>query len=165
MSVNLKPLIDQIPVVNWETASIKTTRYLLPLNHRCILCIFPKYSRSFGTFDHAYPLMGRKVQAFMPPQGILLVASYLPQEWEVRFIDENVRTATKTDYQWADAVIVSGMHIQRPQINEINRLAHAEGKVTILGDPSVSGCPEYYPEFDILHLGELGDGSDRMIEY
>ncbi|WP_180974847.1 B12-binding domain-containing radical SAM protein [Fischerella thermalis] len=164
MSVNLKPLVDQIPVVNSETASIKTTHYL-PLNHRCILCIFPKYSRSFGTFHHAYPLMGRKVQAFMPPQGILLVASYLPQEWEVRFIDENVRTATKTDYQWADAVIVSGMHIQRPQINEINRLAHAEGKITILGGPSVSGCPEYYPEFDILHLGELGDASDRMIEY
>ncbi|PLZ98460.1 B12-binding domain-containing radical SAM protein [Fischerella thermalis CCMEE 5268] len=151
-------------MVNSETASIKTTHYL-PLNHRCILCIFPKYSRSFGTFHHAYPLMGRKVQAFMPPQGILLVASYLPQEWEVRFIDENVRTATKTDYQWADAVIVSGMHIQRPQINEINRLAHAEGKITILGGPSVSGCPEYYPEFDILHLGELGDASDRMIEY
>ncbi|WP_180975309.1 DUF4070 domain-containing protein [Fischerella thermalis] len=164
MSVNLKPLVDQIPVVNSETASIKTTRYL-PLNHRRILCIFPKYSRSFGTFHHAYPLMGRKVQAFMPPQGILLVASYLPQEWEVRFIDENVRTATKTDYQWADVVIVSGMHIQRPQINEINRLAHAEGKITILGGPSVSGCPEYYPEFDILHLGELGDASDRMIEY
>jgi len=165
MSVNLKPLADQIPVVaNSETASIKTTRYL-PLNHRRILCIFPKYSRSFGTFHHAYPLMGRKVQAFMPPQGILLVASYLPQEWEVRFIDENVRTATKTDYQWADVVIVSGMHIQRPQISEINRLAHAAGKITILGGPSVSGCPEYYPEFDILHLGELGDASDRMIEY
>ncbi|WP_180977272.1 B12-binding domain-containing radical SAM protein [Fischerella muscicola] len=165
MSVNLKSLADKIPVVaNSETASIKTTRYL-PLNHRRILCIFPKYSRSFGTFHHAYPLMGRKVQAFMPPQGILLVASYLPQQWEVRFIDENVQTATKADYQWADAVIVSGMHIQRPQINEINRLAHAEGKITILGGPSVSGCPEYYPEFDILHLGELGDASDRMIEY
>ncbi|WP_315788990.1 B12-binding domain-containing radical SAM protein [Fischerella sp. JS2] len=164
MSVNLKSLADQIPVVNSETASIKTTPYL-PLNHRRILCIFPKYSRSFGTFHHAYPLMGRKVQAFMPPQGILLVASYLPQKWEVRFIDENVRTATRTDYQWADAVIVSGMHIQRPQINEINRLAHAEGKITILGGPSVSGCPEYYPEFDILHLGELGDASDRIIEY
>jgi radical SAM superfamily enzyme YgiQ (UPF0313 family) len=165
MSVNLKSLADQIPVVaNSETASTKTTRYL-PLNHRRILCIFPKYSRSFGTFHHAYPLMGRKVQAFMPPQGILLVASYLPQEWEVRFIDENVRTATRTDYQWADAVIVSGMHIQRPQINEINRLAHTEGKITVLGGPSVSGCPEYYPEFDILHLGELGDASDRMIEY
>ena len=136
----------------------------VPSNHRRILCIFPKYSRSFGTFHHAYPLMGR-VRAFMPPQGILVVASYLPEEWEVRFIDENVCSAKRADYQWADVVIVSGMHIQRPQINQINELAHRAGKVTVVGGPSVSGCPEYYPEFDILHLGELGDATDQMIEY
>lgn len=136
----------------------------VPHNHRRILCVFPKYSRSFGTFHHAYPLMGR-VKAFMPPQGILIVAAYLPQSWEVRFIDENVTPATQADYQWADAVIVSGMHIQRPQINLINDLAHRCNKITVVGGPSVSGCPEYYPEFDLLHLGELGDATDRMIEY
>ncbi|MBD2770750.1 B12-binding domain-containing radical SAM protein [Iningainema tapete] len=141
----------------------RRTRYI-PRHHRHILCIFPKYSRSFGTFHHAYPLMGN-VQAFMPPQGILVVASYLPQEWEVRFIDENVKSALRADYQWADVVIASGMHIQRPQINQINELAHREGKITVVGGPSVSGCPEYYPEFDILHLGELGDATDSMIEY
>ncbi|MEW5858279.1 MAG: B12-binding domain-containing radical SAM protein [Cyanobacteriota bacterium] len=136
----------------------------VPQNHRRILCIFPRYSRSFGTFHHAYPLRP-KVRAFMPPQGILVVASYLPKEWDVRFVDENVRSATKADYQWADVVIVSGMHIQRPQINQINEIAHRAGKITVVGGPSVSGCPEYYPEFDILHLGELGDATDQMIEY
>ncbi|KAB8315291.1 DUF4070 domain-containing protein [Tolypothrix campylonemoides VB511288] len=141
----------------------RRTRYI-PRHHRRILCIFPKYSRSFGTFHHAYPLMGN-VKAFMPPQGILVVASYLPQDWEVRFIDENVQSATRKDFQWADVVIVSGMHIQRSQINQINEIAHREGKITVVGGPSVSGCPEYYPEFDILHLGELGDATDSMIEY
>jgi radical SAM superfamily enzyme YgiQ (UPF0313 family) len=141
----------------------QTTRYV-PRHHRRILCVFPKYSRSFGTFHHAYPLMGN-VKAFMPPQGILVVAAYLPQEWEVRFIDENVQSATRTDFQWADVVIVSGMHIQRSQINQINEIAHREGKITVVGGPSVSGCPEYYPDFDILHLGELGDATDSMIEY
>src|SRR6266481_9348863 len=33
------------------------------------------------------------------------------------------------------------------------------------GGPSPSGCPEYYPEADMLHLGELGDGTDRLLEY
>lgn len=125
-------------------------------HHRRILCIFPKYSRSFGTFHHAYPLRG-KVRAFMPPQGILVMAAYLPQEWTVRFIDENILPAKRSDYCWADVVIVSGMHIQRPQINQINQLAHREGKITVIGGPSVSSCPEYYPDFDILHLGELGN--------
>ncbi|MBW4596456.1 MAG: B12-binding domain-containing radical SAM protein [Brasilonema angustatum HA4187-MV1] len=146
--------------------SQKTTRNTpyIPRHHKRILCIFPKYSRSFGTFHHAYPLRGN-VRAFMPPQGILVVASYLPKEWEVRFIDENVRSAIRADFVWADVVIVSGMHIQRPQMNQINELAHREGKITVVGGPSVSGCPEYYPEFDILQLGELGDATDQMIEY
>lgn len=135
-----------------------------PQNHRRILCVFPKYSRSFGTFHYAYPLMGN-VKAFMPPQGILIVAAYLPQSWEIRFVDENIKPATDADYQWADAVIASGMHIQRPQLNEINAKAHRYHKLTLIGGPSVSGCPEYYPDFDLLHLGELGDATDRMIEY
>uniref|UniRef100_B8HSF7 Radical SAM domain protein n=1 Tax=Cyanothece sp. (strain PCC 7425 / ATCC 29141) TaxID=395961 RepID=B8HSF7_CYAP4 len=136
-----------------------------PRNHRRILCVFPRYSRSFGTFHHAYSLMGRDVRAFMPPQGILLVAAYMPASWEVRLVDENVTPATEADYRWADVVITSGMHIQRPQINQINEIAHRLGKLTVVGGPSVSGCPEYYPDFDILHLGELGDATDRMIEY
>ncbi|PSB16349.1 B12-binding domain-containing radical SAM protein [filamentous cyanobacterium CCP2] len=136
----------------------------VPRNQRRILCVFPPYSRSFGTLHHAYPLM-RNVNAFMPPQGLLIVAAYLPPSWEVRFIDENVKAATPADYRWADVVIASGMHIQRSQINRINELAHQAGKITVVGGPSVSGCPEYYPDFDILHLGELGDATDRLIEY
>jgi radical SAM superfamily enzyme YgiQ (UPF0313 family) len=128
---------------------------------RRILCVFPTYTKSFGTFHNAYPLLG--VKAFMPPQGLLVIAAYLPRHWEVRFVDENVRPATDRDLRWADAVLVSGMHIQRQQINEINRRAHALGKVTALGGPSVSGCQEYYPDFDYIHIGELGDATDALI--
>jgi len=81
----------------------------------------------------------------MPPQGMLLIAAYLPKHWEVRFVNENVRPARKSEYKWADFVLVSGMHIQRDEINAINRAAHAAGKVTALGGPSVSGFPDYYP--------------------
>jgi radical SAM superfamily enzyme YgiQ (UPF0313 family) len=128
---------------------------------RKILCVFPRYAPSFGTFEYAYPIVG--VKAFMPPQGILVIAAYLPENWQVRFIDENLRAATAADFAWADAVFVSGMHIQRGQIDDINRRAHSYGKVTALGGPSVSGCPEYYPDFDYLHVGELGDATNELV--
>ncbi len=135
-----------------------------PQHRRRILCVFPRYSPSFGTFHHAYALMPG-VKGFMPPQGLLVVSAYMPESWQVRLIDENIRPARWWDYRWADAVIISGMHIQKPQILEINRKAHQHGKITALGGPSVSGCPEYYPQVDILHLGELGDATDAMIAY
>ena len=128
---------------------------------RRILCVFPRYSPSFGTFEYAYPLTDG-VQAFMPPQGLLLIAASLPDGWEVRFLDENIKPATDDDFIWADAVFVSGMHIQRPQINDICRRAHEHDLAVALGGPSVSACPEYYPDFDYLHVGELGDATYEL---
>ncbi len=131
-------------------------------SQRRVLCVFPAYTPSFGTFAHAYRLM-RGVRAFMLPQGLLLIAAYLPESWSVRFIDENIAPAREPDFAWADVVMVSGMHVQRPQIHDIAARAKAAGKVTVLGGASVSGAPEHYAEFDYLHIGEIGDGTDRLI--
>jgi radical SAM superfamily enzyme YgiQ (UPF0313 family) len=136
-----------------------------PSSRRRILCVYPVYAQSFGTFQYAYPFFGPRVRAFMPPQGLLAVAAYLPPSWEVRFVDENSRRATAADFLWADVVFVSGMHIQRGQIHDIIARAHAHGRPVALGGPSVSGCPEYYPDADFLHLGELGDATDRLIAH
>ena len=131
-------------------------------NHRKILCVSPAYSPSFGTFEYAYPLRPG-TRAFMPPQGLLVVAAYLPRHWEVRFIDENMRPARERDFAWADVVLASGMHVQREQIISIARRAHRAGKPAALGGPSVSSDPSAYREFDYLHIGELGDATDRLI--
>jgi radical SAM superfamily enzyme YgiQ (UPF0313 family) len=136
-----------------------------PVHARRILCVYPRYARSFGTFQHAYPFFGGRVRAFMPPQGLLVVAAYLPPSWSVRFVDENSRSATAGDFQWADAVFVSGMHIQRAQIHDVIARAHAHGRPVVVGGPSVSACPEYYPDADVIHVGELGDATDQLIEH
>src|SRR5258707_2653219 len=110
---------------------------------RRVLCVFPRYTSSFGTFEYAYPLTDG-VQAFMPPQGLLLIAAYLPENWQVRFIDENIRTATAEDFQLAEAEFVSRMHIQRQQMNDICRRAHAFDLAGAIGGPSGSARPDYY---------------------
>ena len=47
-------------------------------SERRVLCVFPHYTPAFGTFNHAYRLM-KGVRAFMPPQGLLLIAAYMPE--------------------------------------------------------------------------------------
>jgi hopanoid C-2 methylase len=145
------------------TGAIGRMRSQVRVRHaRRILCVFPRYAPSFGTFEYAYPLTDG-VRAFMPPQGLLAIAAYLPAEWEVRLIDENVRPASDADFVWADAVFVSGMHVQREGIVALGRRARGFGKASVLGGPSVSSCPELYSEYDYLHVGELGDATDTLI--
>src|SRR5262249_12647101 len=120
------------------------------------------YTPAFGTFAHAFPLL-YNVRAFMPPQGLLVLAAYLPESWAVRFIDENIARATDADFAWADIVLVSGMHVQAPKIHDIARRAHLAGKAVALGGPSVSSAPEMSPDVDYLHIGEIGDATDELI--
>ena len=40
---------------------------------------------------------------------------------------------------------------------DIRSRAHRFNRVVVLGGSSVSACPEHYPEFDYLHVGEMGD--------
>ncbi len=133
-------------------------------SRRHILCVFPHYEPSLGSFDYAYDVTAG-LRAFMPPQGLLVIAAALPQGWEVRFADENIEPATSEDFAWADAVFVSGMHVQRRQIGDICARAHRFGKVVALGGPSVTSCPEFYPDADILHLGEMGDATARLFAH
>src|SRR5262245_66336028 len=88
-----------------------TVRCPVPVkNVRRVLCVFPRYTPAFGTFQHAYKLMYR-VKAFMPPQGLLLIAAYMPERWPVRFVDENIKFAKAADFEWADIVLVSGLQV------------------------------------------------------
>ena len=71
---------------------------------------------------------------------------------------------TPEELAWADAVFVSGMHVQKGEINgDRPRARGRSAKRRVLGGSSVSASPEQYPEFDYLHIGELGDATDALI--
>ena len=131
-------------------------------NKRRVLCVFPIYTPAFGTFQHAYKLMYR-VKAFMPPQGLLLIAAYMPESWPVRFIDENIAPATEADFAWADVVMVTGMHIQAEQIHDIARRAKAAGKVDGAGRAVRLGSARDVPGLRLPSRRRNGrrDGPDR----
>src|SRR3979411_774773 len=55
------------------------------------------------------------------------------------------------------------MHVQGQQIHDNAERADEAGKVVMLGGPSASASPEMYPDIDYLHVGEMGDATDRLI--
>ena len=127
---------------------------------RRVLCVFPRYTPSFGTSSS--PIRWPGISAFMPPQGLLVIAAAVPPPGRCGLFDENIAPPADDDFAWAEVVFVSGMHVQRRQIDDIARRAHGFGKVAVLGGSSVSACPEHYPDFDYLHVGELGDATDEL---
>ena len=59
--------------------------------------------------------------------------------------------------------MVSGMHVQAPQIRDISARAQAAGKAGGARRPVGFRAPEMYPEIDYLHIGEIGDATDALI--
>src|SRR6266403_5413893 len=92
---------------SYLAVSDRTDRPLQPTAEaavaRRILCVFPRYEPSLGSFDYAYDITGN-LRAFMPPQGLLVIAASVPPGWQVRFVDENIDPASSEDFAWADAV-------------------------------------------------------------
>ena len=129
---------------------------------RNILCVYPRHTNGYPNFSYAFRLFPN-TKALMPPLGLLIIAAYLPRAFHVRFVDEDVCPATDADYRWADVIMTSGTHSQRHLLIAIAERARRFGKLSVIGGPSASACPEDYPQFDIIHAGELGDATDELI--
>lgn len=117
-----------------------------------VLLVYPKFPATYWSFHHALKFLGKK--AALPPLGLVTVAALLPQAWQMKLVDMNVRRLSKKDLAWADAVMVSGMVVQQASAREVIARAKALGKKVIAGGPLFTCEPEKFPEVDHLVLGE-----------
>lgn len=122
-----------------------------------VLLLYPQFPKSFWSFDKALELIGLKVS--LPPLGLITVAAILPQAWEFRLVDRNVRDETEADWEWADLVILSGMIVQKPDLLHLIREAKRRGKPVAVGGPYVTSVPEAAQaagvDFLVLDEGEI----------
>ena len=78
------------------------------------LLIYPLFPKTFWSYEKILELVNVKV--LLPPLGLVTVAAILPQEWEFKLVDRNIRTVTETEWAWAEVVILSGMIVQKPDM-------------------------------------------------
>ncbi|MDT5294715.1 MAG: hypothetical protein QOJ76_1595 [Acidobacteriota bacterium] len=117
-----------------------------------VLLVYPEFPETYWSFRHALKFEGRR-SAF-PPLGLLTVSSMLPESWERRLVDMNVRALKESDIEWADVVFASAMIVQKESLEHVVSLCKARGKRIAVGGPYVSTSAESLPGADHIFVGE-----------
>jgi len=104
-----------------------------------ILLVYPIFPKTFWSYEKILQLVDRKV--LLPPLGLVTVAAILPQEWEFKLVDRNIRPATEEEWVWADIVIFSAMIVQKQDLLDQVREAKRRGKLVALGGPYPTALP------------------------
>jgi radical SAM superfamily enzyme YgiQ (UPF0313 family) len=119
---------------------------------RCLL-ISPRFSElSYWNYREVCELFGARYPA--APLGLVTVAALLPQEWEIRLLDLNVREMNTALLDWADIVMAGGMIPQQWNLLALIELCHARGKRIAVGGQDPTSQPEVYASADYLVLDE-----------
>src|SRR5438874_8593586 len=82
-----------------------------------VLLVYPEFPDTYWSFRHALAFQGKR-SAF-PPLGLLTVSSMLPDSWERRLVDMNVRSLKRADIKWADIVFASAMLVQKDSLRSV----------------------------------------------
>lgn len=116
------------------------------------LLIYPEFPDTYWSFKHALKFLGKR--AAQPPLGLMTVAALLPRGWKKKLVDTNVERLRDRDLEWADVVLVSGMHIQRESLMAIlDRCRHYRLR-TIVGGPIASSLSPEELGADHVVIGE-----------
>ncbi|WP_036478697.1 B12-binding domain-containing radical SAM protein [Myxosarcina sp. GI1] len=122
-----------------------------------VLLLYPRFPQSFWSFDKTISLV--KCKSLMPPLGLITVAAILPQDWEFKLVDCNVRQVTESEWDWAELVLLSGMIVQSDDFLSLITAAKSRNKLVAVGGPYATTSPneplDAGADFLILDEGEI----------
>ncbi|MGO9535084.1 MAG: B12-binding domain-containing radical SAM protein [Syntrophobacteraceae bacterium] len=117
-----------------------------------ILLVYPQVSETFWSFKHALTVVRRK--AAFPPLGALTVAAMLPESWQKKLVDINVRALEDQDILWADYVFISAMIAQKNSARQVADRCRSLGVSVVGGGPLFRAYPGDFADLDHLVYGE-----------
>jgi radical SAM superfamily enzyme YgiQ (UPF0313 family) len=117
-----------------------------------VLLVYPEFPDTYWSFRHALKFEGKRSP--FPPLGLLTVSAMLPEAWERRVVDMNVRRLGDEDIEWADLVFASAMIVQKKSLEGVVARCKALGRRVVVGGPYVSTSAEHLPEADHIFVGE-----------
>jgi len=117
-----------------------------------ILMIYPEMPKTIGKFDDLVKLSGKK--ASFPPIALLTIASMLPNVWNIKLIDLNVKNEFISELSWADYVFISAMNVQSISTKYIINTCKEHNVKVVAGGPLFTHEYEKFPNVDHFVLNE-----------
>lgn len=105
---------------------------------------FLEQSVTMGSFRHFWSA---------PCLGLLTIASYLPSEWEIHYIDENYKDIDLSQHY--DIVCISAMTVQATRAYEIAKIYRSKNVLTVMGGIHATVLPDEAMRYvDVVIAGE-----------
>lgn len=98
---------------------------------RCLLVRPPFLEGTFYNPREMFRLLGGESAA--PPLGLLITAAYLPESWELKFVDGDLDPITDAHLEWADVLMISCKGPQIIPTAQLIERAHARGVTSVVG--------------------------------
>jgi radical SAM superfamily enzyme YgiQ (UPF0313 family) len=128
-----------------------------------ILMLYPRFLEPTFWNPHCAGRLVHHRSITMAPLGLLTIASYLPDDFNVRLVDRNVAPETAEDWAWADVVFLSAMAAQEADYSLCVATARAHGKRIAIGGPYTHNAPDR-----VAQDGDwvcFGEGEDIVEEF
>ena len=126
------------------------------------LFVYPEFPKTFWSYEKILELVNRKV--LLPPLGMVTVAALLPQTWEMKLVDRNVREVRDDEWEWAELVVISGMIVQKADMAAQIAKAKARGLPVAVGGPFASSTPDA-PELQLADFKVLDEGEITLPQF
>ncbi|MFO7860884.1 MAG: B12-binding domain-containing radical SAM protein [Desulfosalsimonas sp.] len=126
------------------------------VTHQNILLVYPEVpSNTYWSYKHALGFIKKK--SAMPPLGLLTIAALFPADRELKLVDLNVGPLDDNLLQWADAVFVSAMIVQKQSMEQVVARCNQMGKTVVIGGPYATNSWQELSGADHILRGEVDE--------
>lgn len=124
--------------------------------HRNILLVYPEVpSNTYWSYKYALRFIKKK--SAMPPLGLLTIAALFPEDRELKLVDLNVECLEDSMLQWADAVFISAMIVQKQSMEEVLARCGNMDKTVVVGGPYATNSWKDIQGADHILRGEVDE--------
>ncbi len=121
-----------------------------------ILLVYPEIpSDTYWSFKYALKFVKKK--SAMPPVGLVTVAALMPESCQFKLVDMNIEPLLDEDIEWADAVFMSAMIVQKKSFEQVVNRCKEFNKTIVAGGPYVTVSHKEIKNVDHFLLGEVED--------